>query len=190
VQTWIKIRGPLLALLLCTGAAVVSWRAGYSAGRESQVGRPAHFETASVEWQDEAHQRAVVWITDGSHGYVFGIQPLAHFNDYSEATRIFTFDSTDKDAQRLALDSARGWCRREWNWTETRAAAGKMFTVNDYEEPGSGFTMIELRSKAAEQEYRDLRAAYQDMGKQLEQTRLKLSTLEPLPAAKPDDPPK
>ncbi|HEV3028224.1 MAG TPA: hypothetical protein VG457_11665 [Planctomycetota bacterium] len=190
MQTWVKIRGPLLAVLLCAGAAVYSWRAGFSAGRESQVGHPGHFETASVEWQDEAHQRAVVWITDGSHGYVFGVQPLAHFHDYSEATRIFTFDNTDQDAQRLALDAARGWCRREWNWTEMRAAAGKMLTVNDYEEPGSGVTMIELRRKAADQEYRDLRAAYQELAHELERARLKLSTQEPPPPAKQDAPPK
>lgn len=190
METWTKIRGPLLALLLCTGPALLAWRAGYSAGRESQVGRPGHFQTASVEWQDEAHQRAVVWLTDGSHGYVFGIQPLSHFHDYSEATRIFTFENSDTDAQRLAIDSARGWCRREWNWTQTRAAAGKMFTVNDYEEPGTGITMIELRRKDEEKEYLDLRAAVQELAKQLEQTRLKLSTLEPPPPAKQEDPPK
>jgi len=178
---WNRIRGPLLAALLCIAAALGSWRGGYAAGRTSQVGWPARFDSASVEWQEESPRRAVVWLNDGGHGYAFGVQLLPNFKDYTEATRVFAFGNEDAEARRLSLDAARNWCRREWNWSETRASAGRMMTVNDYEEKGSGYTMAELRAQEAAKEYRDLRVAYQDLARRLEEARLKLSTLEPTP---------
>lgn len=123
---WTKLRVPFALLLLPVAGYQVGKNLGFREGIEVKYGGPGSYQTAVVEWQDFGQRKVVLYLNSGADGYAFWFQLDPQYRHYSYCAKVFTCDNTSHEDIKRAMDTARDWCKNEWDGGDTRIVRGSM----------------------------------------------------------------